>query len=54
MKRNWIRKPAALAAALALVLAVSACTSDNDPTDTTGSGVTDTTLGDLTTTTAAG
>lgn len=53
MKRNWIRKPAALASALALVLAISACTSDNDPTDTTG-GVTDTTVSDLTTTTAAG
>jgi hypothetical protein len=53
MRKDWIRKPAALASALALMLALTACT-DDDPTDTT-SGVTDTTVSDLaTTTTAAG
>jgi hypothetical protein len=61
-----MRKPAALASAVALVLAVSACT-DDDPSDTTSGltdttgGVTDTTVGatttiaeEMTTTTAAG
>lgn len=57
MKRDKLRRPAALAASLALVLAVSACDTDDDnPTDTTSDlgGVT-TTVADLaTTTTAAG
>jgi hypothetical protein len=59
MRKEWMRKPAALASAVALVLAVSACADDN-PTDTTDSGisdttggVTDTTVGDITTTTLA-
>jgi hypothetical protein len=57
MKENRLRRPAALAASLALVLAVSACDTDDDNnTDTTSDlgGVT-TTVADLaTTTTAAG
>jgi hypothetical protein len=48
-----LRKTKTIAAALALMFAVAACdTDDTDPTDPVD-GVT-TTLGDLTTTTAAG
>ncbi len=51
MRRDWIRKPAALVSALALMLALGACTADDDPSDPTDSGVT-TTIADVTTTAA--
>ncbi len=53
MRKDWMRKPAALASAVALMLALGACTADDDPSDPTDSGVT-TTIADATTTTAAG
>jgi hypothetical protein len=56
MKTSKLRKPAALAASLALVFAISACTDDDndpDPTGTTVPGAT-TLVPDATTTTPAG
>ncbi|HEX5696917.1 MAG TPA: hypothetical protein VFZ15_11055 [Acidimicrobiia bacterium] len=57
MKKSKLRKPAALAASLALVFAISACTDDDndpDPTGTTVPGATTTLVPDATTTTLAG
>lgn len=52
MRKDWMRKPAALASAIALMLALGACTADDDPSDPTD-GVTDTTVSDIVTTTIA-
>lgn len=57
MKKSKLRKPAALAASLALVFAISACTDDDndpDPTGTTVPGATTTLVPDATSTTPAG